>query len=192
MRTETSHVDCKLLFSSRTPKSLLSPSPKHEKVLVGPNQTCLNSQSHVQHEEVFRPFWSGWNRFLYHNHMGLWEKKWIPIIDSCENDNRTVMFLVKMEYTIYPLNIGLFINFSDDLHWNCRAHLYYLHANTIQYSDSPSEDATRYQRHGVRTKISQDISGWFTLVNINVKFVANHETQESALGLCMIYIVIWC
>ena len=43
-------------FESRTPTSLLSPIPKHEKVLAGPNQTCLNSQSHVQHEEVLGGF----------------------------------------------------------------------------------------------------------------------------------------
>ena len=42
----------------------------------------------------------------------------------------------------------------------------------------------RVYNWSVRTKY-MDISGWFTLVNIRMLNVANHETQESALGLCI-------
>ena len=45
-------------FESRTPKSLLSPIPKHEKVFFvgGSKSNMFKFQSHVQHEEVLGGF----------------------------------------------------------------------------------------------------------------------------------------
>ena len=94
MRTETSNVDCKLLWVEDT-KIIAESNSQTWESLGGSKSNMFKFPKPCATWGSFRRFWSGLNRFPYHNHMGLWEKKWIPFIDSCENDNRTVMFLVK-------------------------------------------------------------------------------------------------